>query len=208
MNFTAVTQRPSGAMQQADQAAHRPVGHVRRLDAVRLDALAARAVRVRLRARVPADARCRQSEGEVRRDHLPRRRHSRERDGGGGGFGGGGSRRPDELPGGISRSSRPRHHRQDRAAAEEVRRRRRRDRRLRRLRGARSSSRLADRRSPRRDDEHRRRARAAARQVLHPGIDPEGRGRQHQPARLRLREAGRRDVRQQPGDAPRARARR
>ena len=38
---------------QADQAAHRPVGSVRRLDAVGTPALAARAVRVRLRARVP-----------------------------------------------------------------------------------------------------------------------------------------------------------
>ena len=64
---------------QADQAAHRPVGSVRRLDAVGPPALAARAVRVRLRARVPADARRRQPQGEVRRAALPRRRHSGNR---------------------------------------------------------------------------------------------------------------------------------
>ena len=33
-----------------------------------------------------------------------------------------------------------------------------------------------------------------------PGIDPAGRRRQHQPARVRLREEGRRVLRQQPGD--------
>ena len=79
LNFTAVAAASGGRDAEADQAAHRPVGHVWRLDAVRLDALAARAVRVRLRARVPADARCRQPEVEIRRDHLPRRRHSRNR---------------------------------------------------------------------------------------------------------------------------------
>ena len=61
---------------QAHQAAHRPVGSVRRLDAVRPPALAARAVRVRLRARLPGHARRRQPQGEVRRDPVPRRRHS------------------------------------------------------------------------------------------------------------------------------------
>ena len=43
------------------------------------------------------------------------------------------------------------------------------------------------------------RASAAAHQVLHPRLDPAGGRGQHQPARLRLREAGRRVLRQQPG---------
>ena len=56
---------------QAAQGPHRAGRSVRRLDALGLDALAARAVRVPVRGRVPAGARRRQPGEPVRRDHLP-----------------------------------------------------------------------------------------------------------------------------------------
>ena len=59
--------------------AHRLVGSIRRLDAVRARALAARAVRVPIRGRLSSDARCRQSQGEVRCAAVSRWRHSGER---------------------------------------------------------------------------------------------------------------------------------
>ena len=86
---------------QAAQAADRAGRSVRRLDAVRLDALAPRAVRVPVRGRVSAGARRRQPVEQVRRDHLPVgrrtgaagwRRPGWRRWGGGGGGRGGGSR--------------------------------------------------------------------------------------------------------------------
>ena len=66
-----------GRHAQAGQAAHRAVGSLRRRDPVGLGALDPRAVRVRLRGGVPADARCRQSQGEVRRAAVSRWRHPR-----------------------------------------------------------------------------------------------------------------------------------
>ena len=89
LTFTAVTARPAGATLQAHQAAHRPVGHVRRLDAVRPRALAARAVRVPLRA---SSSRRRSMPATSRRSTtcivFPDGGIPGRRDGGGGGFGG------------------------------------------------------------------------------------------------------------------------
>ncbi len=62
---------------QAESGPDRSVGSVRRLDAVRLGPLHARAVRVPVRGGVPGHARRRQPQGEVRRAALPRRRDSR-----------------------------------------------------------------------------------------------------------------------------------
>ena len=165
LNFTAVTQRPSGATQRLTKpriglwdmyGGSMPSGWTRWLleqyefdfERVFPQTLDAGNLKAKFDVLIFPDGGIPESAGRWRR--LRRRRSSAE---------------PGRPPGGIPRPPRPRHHRQDRAAAEEVRRRRRRDRRLRRLRGARSSPRLADRRSPRRVDERRRRARAAARQV-------------------------------------------
>ena len=123
-----------------------------------------------------------------------------ETDNAGGGFGG----RPAHAAGGaggVPRAPGPRHHRQDGAAAEALRRRGRRDRGLRRLRRARLSPRPAGERSPGGGAAERRGSAAAAHQVLHPRLDHARRRGQHHPARVRLREAGRRVLREQPGDA-------
>ena len=64
-------------LDEAEAGAHRLVGSVRRLDAVRVDPLAVRAVRVPIRGRLSRDARRRQPEREVRRARVRRRRHPR-----------------------------------------------------------------------------------------------------------------------------------
>ena len=54
LSFEAVAAEAGGRRDEAEAGAHRPVGSVRRLDAVRLDALAVRAVRVPVRGRLSA----------------------------------------------------------------------------------------------------------------------------------------------------------
>ena len=149
LNFTAVTARPAGAMYKLTKPRIGLWDRVRRLDAVGPRALAARAVRVRLRARVPGHARRRQPQVEVRRAAVPRRRHSGDRGGGGGGFGGAPAAPRTKFPRSIARTSAASRSR-DGSAAEGVRGSRRRDRRVRRIGGARPSSRPAGQRSPRR----------------------------------------------------------
>ena len=124
-----------------------------------------------------------------------------ETDGGGGGLAvaADASRRAKRSPRSTARSSaasRSRHG----AAAEGVRGSRRRDRRVRRIGGARPSPRPAGQRSPRRSRSRTAPSGRCRDEVLHPRIDPAGRRRQHQSARVRLREEGRRVLRQQPGD--------
>ena len=120
-----------------------------------------------------------------------------EADNAGGGFGGRPptpQEVPEEFRARLGRVSLAKHG----AAAEALRRRGRRDRGLRRLRRARLSPRPAGERSPGGGAAGRRRPSAAAHQVLHPRLDrARGRG-QHHPARVRLREAGRRVLREQP----------
>ncbi len=65
--------RAEGRGVRAEAAAHRAVGFVRRLDGLGLDPLAPRAVRIPLRARLRAGARCGRPRIPVRRAH-PRRR--------------------------------------------------------------------------------------------------------------------------------------
>ena len=65
--------RASAVCRQA--GTHRPVGSVRRFDAVGMDALVVRAVRVPVRSRLPAGARRGESELEVRRAGVRRWRH-------------------------------------------------------------------------------------------------------------------------------------
>ena len=95
----------------AARAARRPLGSVRRLDGLRLDALDPRAVRVPVRARLRAGARRRQPQREVRRAGLRRaarflpcrrRRAAAAARGGGGGAGG---PDPQTIPAGVPRRS-------------------------------------------------------------------------------------------------------
>ena len=65
--------RAEGRGVRAEAASHRAVGFVRRLDGLRLDPLAPRAVRIPLRARLRSGARCGWPRIPVRRAH-PRRR--------------------------------------------------------------------------------------------------------------------------------------
>ena len=65
------------AAQGAARAAHRPMGPIRRVDRVRVDALDPRAVRIPVRARLRAQAGRGESERRVRCAHLPQRRDSR-----------------------------------------------------------------------------------------------------------------------------------
>ena len=53
-SFDAVASRPAGAAMKLQARAHRSVGSVRRIDAVRVDALDSRTVPVPVRGRVPA----------------------------------------------------------------------------------------------------------------------------------------------------------
>src|SRR4029077_20378741 len=103
--------------------AQRPLGSVRRLDAVGMDALDLRAVRVPVRGRVSPDARRRQPEREVRRARVRRRRHPHARPAGRGRRRRRIRRRPARGrldPGGVQRLARTRHGREDGAGAEEV----------------------------------------------------------------------------------------
>ena len=79
--------QPRAASPGHPRAPHWLVGSVRRLDGIGLDALDPRAVRVPVRARVRAEARCRQPERGVRRAHLPERWDPGRAGGGRGGRG-------------------------------------------------------------------------------------------------------------------------
>ena len=196
---TAVTRRPAERRAEAEAGAHRPVGSVRRLDAVGLDALAVRAVRVPVRGRVPADARRRQPEREVRRARLRRRRGARAeaaRRGGERLFG----RQPaaEDIPaefrGWLGRVTAAK----TVPAAEEVRRERRHDPRVGQLDLARPSPRPADQRRLVELVGRRRRA-SCRREVLRPRLDSRGARRHHRSARVRHGGAARGLLRQQPG---------
>ena len=98
-------QGAGGRRPEAQADPHRSVRSVRRVDALRLDALAVRAVRIPVRGGLSADARRRRSEEQVRRAGVHRRRDPR---GGAGGRGGGAGRlrrrgRSGEHSGGVSR---------------------------------------------------------------------------------------------------------
>ena len=198
LNFTAVTTRPAGAMYKLTKpriglwdmyGGSMPSGHVRWLleqfefdfDVVYPAALDAGNLRAKYDVLLFPDG------------GIP------ENEGGGGGFGG---RQPSasEIPDEYRVASGSRHDRQDGADAEAVRRSRRHHRRLWRLGGARQSPRPAGQRSPRRGAAGREREAAAGHEVLRARIDPQHGGRQHQPARVRLRQEDRRVLRQQPGD--------
>src|SRR2546428_342055 len=180
-----------GRFDEAQSGAHWPLGSVRRIHALRLDALGLRAVRVPVRGGVSADARRRESQRQVRRARVRRRRDSRA-----GPF--------DRLRAGrrwrrrrIPRAARvPQHpvggprlagsgqRPEDRAGAEEVRRERRHRADDRIVDLARPASRPADSRRAGRDRQ-RRLASAPAREVLRAGIDSRSARRQHASARLR-----------------------
>ena len=188
-----------GRALQAHQAAHRAVGSVRRLDALGPPALAARAVRVRLRGDLPLDSGRGESRGQVptsssflmaasprpiaRPAAVPAALAV--------------SPRAEDVPSRVSRPPGPRHHRAHGAAIEALCRRRRRDRRLWRIRGARLSPGPAGQRSHGGSAGRREREGAACHQVLHSRRDPPGGRRQHQPTRVRAEQARRRGLRQQ-----------
>ena len=179
--------------------AHRPVGSVRRLDAVRLDALDASSSsssrsRSSIRRRsTPAtcnakfdvlvfvdggipDARRRPAAAAARRAA-------------------GGRHIPAEFRDWLG----TRHRREDGARTEEVRRERRHDPDDRFVDRARPSPRPADSRRARRADRNGAERAAAAREVLHPGLDPRGAHRHHASARLRHGRHGDGVLRREPG---------
>src|SRR5438094_693265 len=99
--------------------ADRPVGPLRRVDPFRLDALAARAIRVLLRGGVPADPRRWQALRAIRCARVPRRRGSAERPRPGGGLlrATAGARDDSRR---VPRPARPRDRAEDRAPAPAV----------------------------------------------------------------------------------------
>ena len=174
-------------------------------------ALAARAVRVPVRARVPAGARCRQPAREVRRADLPRRRGAASADGGRGAAAEGSARQPkaEDIPAEYR-------DRLGRITAEktfpqlqEIRRRRRDDRR----RGAAPAA-LGEHARPAGratiSSRMRRTARsgAAGDEVLHPGSILRCGGQHATRSPTACDEEARRVLRQQPGARARRRTRR
>ena len=182
---------------EAAAGAHRPVGRLRRLDALWLDALVARAVRVPIRGRLRQDPRCRQSRRQVRRADLRGWRHSRTRRR---------RRRPAASRHHSRRVPRLAGQRQrvaDRSRTEEIRRGRRNDSGDRFIDGAGTSPWAAD--SKRADGaRRRRRSTAGGREVLRARLDPAGPRGQYASAGLRSRQHGRHLLRPQRGVPPAA----
>ena len=129
LDFVGLAVRACGQRPPAEAAAHRRGGRLRRVHDVRLDAVAAHAVRVPPPGGLSCGARCRQSAREVRRHRLRGRPRARVGARGGRAVAARRSHGPRRVP----RSPRRRHRRQDDASTPELPRGRRHDHRHRRI---------------------------------------------------------------------------
>ena len=172
---------PRGRHDRAQAGPRRPVGPLRRLDAGRVDADAARTVRVPVQGRLPAATRSRRACAKCSTciifvdGAIPGR-------GGAGGFRPKGPDRKDAHSRGVSRTVGERHGRRDRAALEGVPEGRRHDRHDRQFDEPRVAHRPAGRRSSRDEGRGGEGTAARPRQVLRPRLAPSREGGHRQRA--------------------------